>query len=137
MFLLLFYYTLFGYKKPHGNLLKYLMIIYAMSLLSELYMAVKFNEYLNVCILSLSMLFIGYISGRLHKINENCFLAILILILQLLIPVFVLLNGTSKPSLLMWIVIATPAVIWLSLTCACLVRFEQHREAGLKDEKEI
>lgn len=70
------YYALVGYKKPHGNILKYTMIFFGFSLLLNIHNGLILGVKSIVWICAISMLLIGYISGRLHKFNQNRLIAL-------------------------------------------------------------
>ena len=119
-FAFVLYYAFSGYKKPHGNLLRYLMLAYGAILAIGSAAAFLFgvatmgdpaagtmpmldgaeNHMSNMAplqafLLCLSILLIGYISGRLHKFEQNKWLLTLVLIMLL---VRVLLSIGNKQN---------------------------------------
>jgi len=82
MYLLICFYAFVGYKKPHGNLLRYLMFAFGLMLISRIYVCSFFLHELTCLIFyGVSIALIAYISGRLNKIEKNRFLAVLVLLL--------------------------------------------------------
>lgn len=71
MMLFILYYTVSGYKVPHGDMLKYLMWAFAIILLRKASIELNYNEITGTVMVGLSALMTAYISGRLNRINQN------------------------------------------------------------------
>jgi len=131
MFVLIFYYAIWGYKKPHGNMLKYLMLLYALSLLASIYSAVIFNAPVTAIGLAIAMIFIGYIAGRLNRVEQNR--VFMIIVLLILIYEYVLAALAYKAGFFGTLAVISPLIMWIDLYLAYLLRYKEHKEAGLMD----
>ncbi len=144
VFLSVAYYTVAGYKKPHGNLLRNMFLLYSFFCAGEMIAMVFYaNEhgYLSTSFpRSISMLIMvvlcaeltAFVAGRLDKIKKNSFL--LALITAALIAVSLLDIGKPpfpQPVYLLWSFV--PVLVWLDLITAYILRYREHKEAGLTD----
>lgn len=145
VFLSVAYYTVAGYKKPHGNLLRNMFLLYSFFCAGEMIAMVFYaNEhgYLNASFpRSISMLILvalcavltAFVAGRLDKIKKNSFL--LALITAALIAVSLLDLGKPPfphPVYVLWSFV--PVFVWLDLIVAYVLRYREHKEAGLADK---
>jgi len=121
------YYAICGYKKPHGNLLKYIILIFAASCLIALYttvelemgwMAVQFAIIIGLCC---------YAAGRLHRVKQNAILMGLVAVITLIRTIAVIAIGDAS------IGVCTVLILWLDICVAYFLRFKVHKEAGLED----
>ena len=135
-YILILYYALFGYKVPHGNLLKYIMLFFALLLVNEIALEAG-GKYPNLAsetillpttITGICVIIISYISGRLHKFNRNIYLFALTLIL-LIARAFLMSNYRT-----IMFSNFSDVIIWLDINCAYALRFKQHKQAGLESE---
>ena len=74
-YILVAFYALIGYKKPHGNILKYTLFAFVLLCMYEFLMpgrpATSNIEYIaNACI-GLASVLIAYMSGRLNRVDQN------------------------------------------------------------------
>ena len=145
VFLSVAYYTVAGYKKPHGNLLRNMFLLYSFFCAGEMIAMVFYaNEhgYLNASFpRSISMLILvalcavltAFVAGRLDKIKKNSFL--LVLITVALIAVSLLDLGKPPFLQLMYVLWSfVPVLIWLDLVVVYILRYCEHKEAGLADK---
>jgi len=137
MYLLICYYAFAGYKKPHGNLLRYVMFIFGLTLIPRVHVCVTvLNEMKCLIVYSVAIALISYMSGRLNKIEKNKYISVIILILlcycgyaqcaaqaDVGIPIN-FMGGVS---------VFAPAIMWIALCSAYFTRYLQHKEAGLAD----
>lgn len=91
MFLGVFVYAVWGYDKPHGNLLRYCYLLYAagtaVSVLSDIQLG-SYNTASVALVLQAAFLSV-YVGGRLHKIRQNHVIAIVgavLLVMSLFLP---------------------------------------------------
>ena len=139
MSMCLIYYVFYNYKKPHGNLLKYLYLIFAVVILagvvsikSERNMLDNIFNYVRGVVALLT----AYISGRLDRFEDNSAIMIIILLLML---------GTSILSnVYLFIVDGLTIDFWSVYDCydsfilsidlflAYMFRFSEHRKAGIE-----
>ena len=130
LYLLTAFYAIIGYKKPHGNLLKYLFIAFAVSIILNTSME-SAGPIVTPCF-CLAALSIVYVSGRFQKINQNRILLVIagvFLLPQLLFPLFsgsFLINTFFNGI--------TPLILLFALGFAYTARYEEHKAAGLADK---
>ena len=159
-FVLVNCYLFFGYKKPHGNLLRYAMLGFVVLLIlgsltdytrgmDNIANAIVNGtlvkrggaEYtpatLNICraieatTTSLAIMLISYLSGRLHKLEKNKVLFVAILVVMI---ARALSYVRSTPILIDHL---SETFMWLTLALSYFFRYDEHREAGLAhDNKE-
>lgn len=133
IYILTGFYALFGYKKPHGNMLKYLFIAFAVSQILNVCLSNNAENAIDV-ILSvcscLAALILMYVSGRFHKIEKNRVLLIvagILLFAAMILPLFTnsfIINGCFNSC--------TAPIMLLALGFAYTARFEEHKAAGLE-----
>jgi len=131
LYALIAVYAFIGYKKPHGNLLKAVMLIYDFMLITQMLTAAEYKNIEQIIIFSLVMMMIAYIAGRLNRIDQNKILIPVVAILLGYLYIKILMNGVYP--LYVYPIIITPFVIWFVLGCAYFVRYKEHKEAGLMD----
>ena len=129
------YYMFIGYKKPHGNLLRYLFIIVDLTALfyfwytfTKLEKAFDIYELLTI----LEIVIIAYVSGRLNKFKENIVLLSIVFIMEVITCGHgaIILNAKS---IMTTIVLYNLAIIQLALIVSYIARYKEHKEAGLED----
>ena len=133
-FLSIIYYALYGYKVPHGNHLKGIILLFALILVDGL--GLEAGRILpgltdqavlySACVTGVCIGIVCYVAGRLHKFNQNIYLITLTTIL-LIVRIILMLNA----RMVMFGNIAD-AIIWVDITCVYAIRYKQHREAGLQ-----
>lgn len=127
------YYTLIGYKKPHGNLLRYCMFAFAFLLVIEMVSFVNMSSQINMMLNLTAALLMAYMAGRLNKFDKNKYIIILILIL-LAFSVFISpmgsASGAGKDALRGSLMGITIFVLWLALSFVYTVRYKDHKDAG-------
>ena len=145
------YYALAGYKRPHGNRLRAIFILLSLTCLNcVIGSAIAIPNFtgndmnLQLMIIGLDgicVLLIAYIGGRLDKIKKNIIPMILITAAQIVKPVlFVSLyadllsacHGLMILVNVMWNF--SICVLWLDIAFAYILRYREHKEAGLTDK---
>jgi len=123
-------YLFWLYKKPHGNLLKYTMLLFALVILF-----LNATDYSGGMISIVNLIAGGlvcYCAGRLHKIKRNR-------IILLIIDIYWLIDGIWSSVKLEHVTFLnvfsnfTFFIVLGSLIIAYLIRYKEHREAGLLD----
>lgn len=128
------YYTLKGYKKPHGNLLKYMMLLFAFMIVVSL-KALEFLSIKEMMLFCFAVGLICYMAGRLNKFNEVKIISLVVMLLLL----HCCHAQVSAMSTFMDLAITTrfnfyaKVIIWMALTTSYFTRYLQHKEAGLQD----
>ena len=127
-------YGFVGYKKPHGNLLRYLMMLCALNIACEaIYRIERYGKTYAYALVTAALVII-FISGRLDKIKKNAWLTVLALViiaLGLIVGTIHLKNGFSFISLVKH---AGPFVQWVGISGIYFARYAEHKEAGLADK---
>ena len=154
---LVIFYGVYGYKKPHGDLLRYTMIglaiLLVLSIVADQILrdpgevpveigalaegirpqgppdmtGSSFARPLETLATGLVIILSSYIAGRLNKIEKNKYLFTLGLVL-LVIRVLVNIGNTQ-----IMLADINEIVLWLDLNCAYMLRYHEHKEAGLID----
>lgn len=135
-YIIILYYGFYGYKTPHGNLLKYIMLFFALLLVNEVALEAggKYPNLVSETILlpttitGLCIVFISYIAGRLDRFNENIYIFTTVLVL-LVIRAFLM----SQYRTIMFSNFSD-VIIWFDINCVYALRYKQHRQAGLESK---
>ena len=146
---LVLFYVFVGYKKPHGNTLRYIIFAFAVILLvcdtinfaASIGPEIPQLDFAHVdlpaemsglslvitdIIAAINACLICYMSGRLHKIDEN---RVIVTIVAVLFTVRAVLGKDAN----MILNDLNDLVIWLGLVAAYFYRYKKHKEVGLKD----
>jgi len=139
IYLGLFLYAGFGYKRPHGNALRYIFILFGLAY------GVIVGMKLTGIIAIFGIIVVGmacYIAGRLNKIKKNAVLIIIVLVLTLLIALYQAVHFlqvselTVIGNIMFLLFVFSPFISWAGLSSAYVVRYKTHKEAGLLDKNE-
>ena len=78
-----FFYGVYGYKKPHGNMVRYLLLLLAFYIaVSVLILTERWEiPWVILACSNFAAVLIGYIAGRLNKIKKNIVIAIIVTVL--------------------------------------------------------
>jgi len=114
------YYAFIGYKKPHGNLLKYIILI------SNLVGLQVINEGLGLLIVVETGIRC-YAAGRLERVKENLILLILLTACDVGLTIWLAVSNALTVG------VVAALVVWLDICVAYFLRYKEHKEAGLAD----
>jgi len=128
--LFILYYLLYGYKKPHGNLLRFIMLAFALSMIFDDTLFSVFTAYVPVR--TVTVMLIAYMAGRLNKFEKNRILMPVILVLTVVTAIIITKEFPSDETVVNLAVFACP-VQWCIVCAAYIARYKQHKEAGLAD----
>ncbi len=144
------YYALAGYKLPHGNLLRFIFLLLSLTCLNGVIDTAQLIPYHEVSDLNnllliigfdgISVLLIAYVGGRLDKIKKNYLPIVLITIAQLgesIVSVFVYDSFTAFSGWSCFVQVVwsfTNCIIWFDIAFAYILRYKEHKEAGLTDK---
>ena len=129
-------YVFWLYKMPHGNMLKYAMLLSALSIVVHSVLAIYQHGDMPVeafpPILAACLLF--YVAGRLNRIDQNKYL-LPIVALVLLVSCIIEWTQFSTDANILSKCIKAPRhfISVLILMIAYFVRYKEHKEAGLVD----
>ncbi len=123
------------YKKPHGNMLKYAMLLLAAAMvLNSAECLIK--GYNAPAIHVIRLFFPGlicYVAGRLNRIEQNKYLLIFATICYCIISFISFGQKVGKLNAVLLFRFFYEFITLLTLTIAYFVRFKEHKEAGLMD----
>ena len=133
---LLVYYAVAGYKKPHGNLLKYLFLLFTICCLGGI-LAVDAERTIYGTVFNyirgVVVVMTAYIAGRLDRYKQNVILMSIIGLLMLASSIVQLIPDPGT-VLLGWFSCFTFFILWVDLMLAYILRYKEHKEAGLADK---
>lgn len=138
MLVVAMFYACHGYKKAHGNQMKYLFLTYAVFIAITVVLdGPRQTTLINSAYLAVIIL-IAYMSGRLGHYKQNVIISAIVFAI-ICITTFYSLYLFSKArelSLLAAITWFGPTTIWLAIVGAYLTRYKLHKEAGFDDKKD-
>jgi len=159
MAVLILYYNFLGYKKPHGNMLRYGFLLFGSFLIIRIAADNTFS--VGTLIITVAGIMSVYMSGRLNKIEKNKYLVVVVLILlvvHIIIkeihigPVLFSENIvadalTAAPEMVgakpdgitgVCLILRSLGIVfqWIALSLAYISRYKAHKEAGLLDKAE-
>ena len=123
-------YTLVGYKKPHGNMLRATLFIFAGFLGT---VALTAYNGINGFLSMVAAITVSYIAGRLNKIEKNRILLVIVGVLLLSGQIAEIIHANSQNAFVA-INILLPLIIFTALAFSYTARYEQHKAAGLEDK---
>lgn len=131
------FYVLFEYKKPHGNLFRYIMLAYACVV--AVMLLLNFNNqqmYVNVVYLAIIILSV-YMAGRLNKYKQNIIISGIMFILNGVTPYSLfhaVISAGGKLNFVTAMCFAGSVIVWLAIATSYIIRYKPHKEAGLADK---
>ena len=138
LFIAIAYYAAAGYKKPHGDLLRAVFLVFSFSCFGTIVSQVAFEGSVGtvsfVIFMGIVALLTAYTGGRLDKIKKNYTLLIIITLALLVKSILDYLALPVKSFLILLWVFST-FVLWLDIAFAYILRYKEHKEAGLADKK--
>ncbi len=138
LFISIAYYALVGYKKPHGDLLRLVFLIFSISCLSTLISQVidagTQGDVVFTILISIAAFLTSYMAGRLDKIQKNY---VMLVVVGLVLLAKAILNyiAYSGADLLLLAWGLSTFVLWLDIAVAYILRYREHKEAGLMDKE--
>jgi len=122
------------YKKPHGNMLKYAMLLFAaVYIISAIIIASQGDGIVAFSIIgTLAASAIFYGAGRLNRIEQNKFVFVIADIIFFVLELFTAITCPTG-SFTGTFVLFNYFIIFTTLIIAYFVRYKEHREAGLND----
>ena len=131
---LLLYYAISGYKKPHGDIMKYLFLLFAICCLSAILTIRKENSTNDIIynyIRGVVVLLTAFVAGRLDRFKQNVILMSIIGVLMLASSFIGISHWTNVFYALYHF---TFFLLWVDLMFAYILRYKEHKEAGLMDK---
>ena len=131
------FYTLFDYKKPHGNLLKYLLLLHVVLYGIILVNSASYQpKYINA-IYFVKTVLISFMAGRLDHFKQNLIICAIVLVCNIVISYYLLdmilifglpLNLVNFGSCIGCV------TVWLAIADGYIIRYQLHKEAGLEEK---
>ena len=154
-YVLVLYYAFWGYKTPHGNMLRYLILSYAFLLAMgserRLFASGRPERPVDVTdasgqtgrgarglsaykglLTSISLILMSYTAGRLNKYKQNKIIVPIVLVI-----LFARSFVTSANRIQAVMTDLSYFVLWAGIACAYFARYDAHKEAGLLDKEDI
>ena len=137
MFAVTAYYACYSYKKPHGNLMRYILLCYAAySAIRNITSYLEYPAYIAISSY-LAIILTSYMAGRLDHYKQNIIISAAVLVCKCLM-VFYLINRfvISGRTLTFDYIITTigPVTLWLAIATSYIIRYKPHKEAGLENK---
>jgi len=124
LFVFVGYYTIWGYKKPNGNLLKYIILVFACTYLIVVYRMVQSGNPGRAVCYAVIIGSLCYIAGRLHRVKQNTILMIIMISIMVISKLGSFANGKAT------IGIIADLIIGVDICVAYIIRYKEHKEAG-------
>ncbi len=135
----IFYYGIHGYKTPHGNMVRYILLTFALYIAFSIVILVeRWDSYpwIIFAASNIAAVLIGYMAGRLNKFKKNIIVAVIISAL-LLVKSFWPLNGADLNSYSLFVLDRTmPLFMWITVMLIYFFRFKDHKQAGIEADTE-
>ena len=137
MFAVTVYYVCYSYKKPHGNLMRYLILCFA-ALQAFQYINTSFSypTYAYYAFYAGTILK-AYMAGRLDHYKQNIYISVAIFACECLIryALFgIYLSDGKHISFISFMNVIGPVTLWLAIATSYIIRFKPHKEAGFEDK---
>ena len=127
-------YATYDYKKPHGNLMKYLLLFYVVAVaVILLYYESSQPTYVNAIYL-VKIILGTYMAGRLDRYKQNVVICAILLVTSAITSYyFIEVISSFAPLTFVNIVASLGSVtVWLAIAGGYIIRYQLHKEAGLE-----
>ena len=134
----IFYYGIYGYKKPHGNMVRYLLLILAFYIAASVIVLVERWDvhWIIFAASNFAAVLIGYMAGRLNKVKKNIVVAIIVSVL-LLVKSFWPIQGVDLNVYSLFVLDRTmPIFMWITVGLIYFFRYSEHKQAGIEADTE-
>jgi len=124
------------YKKPHGNMLKYAMLIFLVTTIIQACNTIALKGTMNHTIVRvIASVAVCYCAGRLNRIDQNKYIMPIIALLYFGESTYRIVGDIMDQSVNLASSIRhfSYTFNYITLMIAYFVRFEEHREAGIMD----
>ncbi|MBQ4208215.1 MAG: hypothetical protein II621_07925 [Clostridia bacterium] len=135
-YLCILYYGIAGYKTPHGNTIRYLLLILAFYIAASIIVMIERWEisWIIVAASSFAAVSIGYMAGRLQKVKKNI---IVVVLATALLAVKSFWPVAEQNNNFVFVLDRTlPLLMWATVVLIYFFRFSAHKEAGLQADAE-
>ena len=136
-FIIAAFYAIYGFKKPHGNHMRHLLLIYAViDAVLLLLSCTNQPTYVNAVYLIIIILAV-YMAGRLHKYTQNIIISIAVLVCDGIVAYYLIdmIAGFGIPlTFVNFCACLGGVACWLAIAAGYVFRYREHKEAGLTDK---
>ena len=136
MFAIAAIYTVYGYKKPHGNHMRYLLLLNAVDLGALLIANHSWQPAYLIAVSIANIILVSYMAGRLDRYKQNLIISIVILFLKAFY-IYPFISMAIKDDIMSFAVFFSyigPVTVWLAIAASYILRYREHKEAGLTDK---
>jgi len=129
-------YGFWFYKKPHGNMLKFAMLIFALTTTITSCCSMVSKGVVNHQIIKIiALLIVCYCAGRLNRIDQNKYLMSILCLVFLGLSIYTVIGTIMDQSITFASTIRhfSYTINYITLMIAYFVRYKEHKEAGLLD----
>ena len=129
-------YAFSAYKKPHGNFMRYLLLVYTL-IGSVIFVQLCKNQESYMNILDVVMIILmAYMAGRLDHYKQNIVICAMVLAKTLLVSANLItaMNSLGRLSFVTFFSSIGSTTCWLSIAASYIIRYKPHKEAGLEDK---
>jgi len=125
----------FFFSRPHGNMLKYAMLLLAVSMIFAAESACTLGDthLVEATTLLLACCTVCYCAGRLHKYRQNIILFGFIGVNLIANYIFRIVNASDLHGPFQYIAAACYLIVFSALTLAYFGKYHEHAEAGTAD----
>ncbi len=132
----IFYYAIVGYKTPHGNMIRYLLLILAFYITASIIVTIERwgASWIIVAASNFAAVLIGYMAGRLQKVKKNVIVVVLATVL-LAVKSFWPVAGENN-NFVFVLDRTLPLLMWATVVLIYFFRFRAHKNAGIEADTE-
>ena len=137
MFAIVVYYVCYSYKKPHGNLMRYLVLCCAaLEAFQYINSIITYPSYMYYIFYAVTILK-AHMAGRLDHYKQNIIISAIVLVCECLILYCLtsaLVSFGVQNLVVPFMSMMGPVTLWLDIAFAYVLRYKEHKEAGLADK---
>ena len=147
IFLATAYYAAYGYKKPHGDLLRFTFLLFSarnfVAIIRDILALFELGQtdaasasftLWGIILRGVSIILIAYISGRLDKVKKNIFPLAIVLASHIANLILWNIAYQDLSGFFAFLYRSSSFIFCLDLIAAYVLRYRQHKEAGLTDK---
>lgn len=126
-------YGIWGYRKPHGNLLRYLILLLSLVTVATVQLQLAYCKVpwgVVICG-NAAAVFMGYMAGRLGKVKKNRYVVAIVTLLLLIRCCWPVEQQYAALSVFYVLDRSTNLFAWITAVLIYFFRYKEHKEAGL------
>ena len=133
------FYAIYGYKKPHGNHMRHLLLLYAViAAVMLLINTAGQPTYISALYLA-NIILVVYMGGRLDRFKQNIIISIAVLVCNSIVSGYLVGNIISSGRSLTFMNFGSCigcVTVWLIIAASYIIRYKPHKEAGIAADKD-